>query len=559
MTARTAPDPAARLLRALLAVWLAVAAAACASLPQQFDRPASQALSDPGRTRLGAAVAAVQPRATASGFFLIADGGDAFEARRLLADRATRTLDLQYYLMHDDAPTRALLASVRAAADRGVRVRVLLDDIGTEGRDLALSSFSAHRNIELRLFNPFPGERSNLATRLLSAMGSLSRLNRRMHNKAFIADNAVGITGGRNLGAEYFRQSDRVNFADLDILAAGPVVRDMSATFDRFWNSPQAYPVEAFALAARQAPEVPAAVDDPPPGAAVESPGAGVQLAAAAPVPMQAPPVDAPSGAATMNLPAPIASSAARGASLAGQLGRFGTLTWAPAFLLADAPTKIEFGADSGDELLIAEDLAALMRGAKREVIIVSPYFVPGRWGMELMRELRGRGVRVRVLTNSLAATDVPIVHAGYARYRRELLDIGVELAELHSMPGRQRGLLGLFGSSRASLHAKAAVIDRHIAFVGTLNLDPRSIRLNTEMGVVADSPALAQQLVTLYEQSAAPENSFRPQLAADGSGIEWVGSAGGVERRLRSEPEAGFWRLVIERVLGPFAPDQML
>lgn len=534
------------MLRALLLACMTLLAA-CASLPQQVERPPSQALDDPSRTALGRAVAAAQPRPGVSGFRLLVTGDDALEARRQLAERAQRTLDLQYYIVNDDAPTRALLAAVRAAADRGVRVRVLIDDMQTEGKDAAFAAFARHRNIELRLFNPFPGQRSSLMTRLLSSLGDLPRLNRRMHNKAFVADNAVGITGGRNLGAEYFLQNEEVNFADLDVLAAGPIVREISKVFDRFWNSEQAYPIAAFVEAARDAPAAPAPRDEPageaqPVAAAAATPNVASGPSAAAP----------PTASGPLPLPAP--------AQPIPMPGRLGGLTWAPAVLLADAPTKIEFGAsEAGDEALILEDLTALMRSARRELLIVTPYFVPGSWGLELFDSLRARGVRVRVLTNSLAATDVPIVHAGYARYRRQLLQMGVELYELHHMPGRPRGWLGLFGSSRASLHAKAMVIDGRVAVISTLNLDPRSIRLNTEMGVVIDSRALSAQVATLFGQSASPENSFRPRLAADGASLEWIGQVGGVQQRLTSEPEAGVWRTLIQRVLGPLAPDALL
>lgn len=539
------------LARVLLSVWC-VLVGACASLPQEVERPVSAALSEPTRTVLGRAVSAAQPNPKLSGFRMIADAGEALEVRRLLAQRAQRTLDLKYYIVRDDAPTRALLAEVRAAADRGVRVRVLVDDMQTEGLDAAFAAFSRHRNIELRLFNPFPGGRSSAITRLLSSAGDLARLNRRMHGKAFITDNAAGITGGRNLGAEYFLQSERMNFADLDVLAVGPVVQAMSANFDRFWNSPSAYPIDAFVQAAREAPPAPQPSDDAP---TTESPANAPMPTA----PGQSTSASTSAQGSAAAVPPASAVPPARTATVSGLLGRFGNLVWAAAYLLADAPTKIEFGTDSGEEPLLADNLAALMRSARREVLIVSPYFVPGQWGLDLMRDVRARGVRVRVLTNSLAATDVPIVHAGYARYRVQLLQLGVDLFELRPLPARPRGWIGLFGSSRASLHAKAVVIDGRVAFVGTLNLDPRSIRLNTEMGIVIDSTVLSTQLVALFEQSVSPENSFKPRLAADGSTIEWTAATPDGERRYSTEPDADAWRMLTFRVLGPLAPDELL
>lgn len=553
-------------LVALLALALAtLLAAGCASLPPPADNPPSLSLADPLLTPLGRAVAAAQPDARRSGFRLIEGGEDALDARRLLARRARLTLDIQYYIVRDDAPTRALFKDVRAAADRGVRVRVLIDDMQTEGLDAALASLAAHRNVELRLYNPFPGQRANTATRILSSLGSIRQLNRRMHNKAFIADNAVAITGGRNLGAEYFLRDEVMNFADLDVLAAGPVAREMSASFDRFWNSPTAYPAEMFLRASRDAPPVGRAhgmIPDEPPG----PPDAPVPTGAT-------PPGTAPTGAASAGSASPGAASAAgptvplpppppaqaRGATLRAQLGpQADRLVWAQATLMADEPHKIEFGPDAGDEAIIADDVASLLRSARREVLIVSPYLVPGDWGMDLLRELRARNVRVRILTNSLAATDVPIVHSGYARYRKPMLEMGVELHELAPTPARARGWIGLFGSSRASLHAKALVVDGRLLLVGSLNLDPRSLLSNTEMGVVIDSRTLSAQIQRLFDQSVAPGNAFRPQLDEAGA-VFWTATLDGSQRRFDAEPAASTGRLLIHRLLGPLAPEGLL
>ncbi|MDB0527384.1 phospholipase D-like domain-containing protein [Ralstonia solanacearum] len=226
------------------ALWLA----GCASLPHDVERPVSTALSDAGSaSALGRLAQAAAPSAEVSGFRLIPSGEAAYATLLTLADRAERTLDLQYYIIDSDSAVRELMRHVLVAAARGVRVRVLVDDLHSAGRDLAFLKFSSHRNVEVRLFNPFPGGRMSNLTRLLSAAAEFRRVNRRMHNKVFIADNALAVTGGRNLGAEYFTQVQGTHFVDLDVLAAGLAVRQLSSAFDAYWNSAFAYPVEALA------------------------------------------------------------------------------------------------------------------------------------------------------------------------------------------------------------------------------------------------------------------------------------------------------------------------
>lgn len=519
-----------------VACWLG----GCASLPAAVAREPSQAWGQPEATRLGqiAAASSTQPRY--SGFRLLVSGEEAFATLRTLIRAAERTLDLQYYLIHNDDSTRALLRDIRAAADRGVRVRFLLDDIHTAGMDQELLELSAHPGIDVRLFNPFAGGRFSMVTRVFASLTDIGRINQRMHNKMLVADNALAVTGGRNLGDPYFLRSPQSNFLDLDVLAAGLVVQQLSGAFDTYWNHALAYPVESLVRKEARAAAPGSAGPATPAG---DAPAAAQQAASASPS-LLAPPKD--------DLPA--ARSALERDLEQGRL----RLVWAPAALLADRPSKIASEGDPHASETIADDVAALLRTSQWEAVIISPYYVPGARGIALVDELRARGVRVRVLTNSLAATDAPVVHIGYARYRPQLVERGVELHELEpkiAAPRTRR--IGSFGSSRASLHLKAVVVDRRTVLVGSMNMDPRSERLNTEMGLVVRSPALAEDLVRLYE-GVTREHSFRVELG-EGGQVRWV-KDGGAERQTHTEePHASAWLRLMLWMLTPFAPEEML
>ncbi len=493
---------------ALLCALCALALTGCASLPPPQPRAPEAAFASPETTTFGRLAAAAAPAPEVSGFRLLISGEDAFGALATLIDQAERSLDLQYYLIRSDASSRSLLRRVHAAADRGVRVRLLLDDLNTTGQDAALLRFTAHPNIEVRLYNPFPAGRVSTIGRVMASLTDLTRINQRMHNKMLVADNALAVTGGRNIGDAYFVNSVASNFLDVDLLVAGPSVRSLSATFDQFWNSPTAYPVEAVA----------------------ERPDAHTNTEAGTPPP-RAP-------RAVASAPAALAEELAR-----GEL----KLVWADARVLADSPLKAE---------AMTADLASLLRSARKEVIIISPYFVPGPRGVALARELTQRGVRLQVLTNSLASTDAAVVHVGYARYREALLALGVELHELRPYLDTQRNVTSAFGSSQASLHAKVVVVDGVAALVGSMNMDPRSQKLNTEMGVLVRSPQIAQQLVQVFDE-VVTSSSYRLSLAEDNS-LRWT-STGPDARVSSSEPEAGFWRKLTVKMLSPFAPDELL
>src|SRR6476620_4244180 len=456
-------NPRFRRVRRLVALgMLCGLASGCASLPSQGPRAPSHAMEAPGDTALDRMVQARRAAAGArsdSGFRLLDTVYGAFASRVALAEAAQRSLDLQYYAIHADASTEVLLESLRAAARRGVRVRILLDDFGAVGADAQVLRLAFEPGIEMRLFNPVGGPRGSLVARLLGSVFDMERIQKRMHNKLFIADNAWGIAGGRNLGDAYFGDGDKSNFVDLDVLAAGRIVQDMSTSFDGYWNDPLAYPVQALLSRSdldrlRTGPE--RAASKAVPGAAMVLPG-----------------VTEPELASAERRPLDLQAV---------------SLAWASSVLLADRPGKLGPNEDEADaDETVVNGLMDLMQQASREVLIVSPYFVPGAPMMKVFSELRARGVRVRVLTNSLASNDAPAAHAGYRRYRNDLLAMGVELHEMRSAPrstagGASRGIRpwlgsgvgGSTGASLASLHSKMVVIDRKLSAIGSMNLDLR-------------------------------------------------------------------------------------
>ena len=508
-------------VRSLL-VCLLLALSGCAGLPTHYEKNPSTAYATPQDTALGKVVSASLPSNHASGFRLLPTGGFAFDTRVALVRRAERTLDLQYYLFHDDEAGRALAREVLAAALRGVRVRVLLDDIATQGQDAMLAQLSAHPNFEIRLFNPFAGGRGQLATRVLASLFDASRVNHRMHNKLFVADNAMAITGGRNIGNEYFMQGSASNFIDLDVFAVGAIVPQMSAVFDQFWNSEYAYPATAFAEFKLDAKPV--------------------AISPAAPSPV-------PSGTIDPLGYGPLGDEIDRG-KLA--------LAWASATVVADAPSKVAGVTPQNIDDTASHMILRLMDTAQSEVLVISPYFVPGKVGMAAMRKLASRGIRMVVLTNSLGANDSPLVHIGYSRYRRDMLQLGVHLYELSPTRAQKRGPTSLFGSSHASLHAKVVAIDRKRLYVGSLNLDARSARTNTEMGLLIESPALAQELFALLKADN-DESAYRLRLSASSGALEWVAVDDGVEVVYTTEPDVGILLQLGLWLISPLAPEDLL
>jgi phosphatidylserine/phosphatidylglycerophosphate/cardiolipin synthase-like enzyme len=543
--------------RWLMALMLAAWATGCASLPANIGRSPSKAFEAPEQTSLGRMAGEKRRLAAArsdSGFVLLDSVDAAFSSRLALIESAERSLDLQYYAIHADHSTEILLERLRDAARRGVRIRILLDDFNTVGKDAQVLRLAFEPGVEIRLFNPLPGSRSSLLARLIPSLLDLPRLQKRMHNKLFIADNAMGITGGRNLGDAYFGTDDNSNFVDLDVLAVGRVVRDMSASFDRYWNDDLAYPVQTLMSKA----DLEALRQQP--AASRGNPSASASQAQ--------PRAPGPTNTSSV-LPNATPTSALSAEPQPMDL-RKTALVWAPAVVLVDKPGKIgpdDDEADAGETLV--DGLLQLMGQARQDVLIVSPYFVPGADMMKLFGQIRAKGVRVRVLTNSLASNDAPAAHAGYARYRKDLLALGVELYEMRS---DQEGTVGGMGStkglgsgqaggsksgtSRASLHSKAVIIDQRLAVIGSMNLDLRSQRQNSEVALLLRSQALSRQAASQVEATIA-HGAYRVDL--EGGELVWRAPPGAPFKDAHSEPDASAKLKLLVRVLGPLAPDEML
>ncbi|HEX4242156.1 MAG TPA: phospholipase D family protein [Steroidobacteraceae bacterium] len=486
----------------------------CASLPRHVHKARSEALADPAATKLGRLLAAEETNKNLSGVHLVASGEEALADLIGLADHADRTLDVQYYIFEQDDSARILLRHLRLAADRGVRVRLLIDDLNTAGEDRRFLHLGEHANIEVRLFNPFPSARFATWTRFLASASDIRRINHRMHNKLFVADNSLAITGGRNIGDQYFTRDSHSNFIDLDVVAAGPIVPQLSRSFDAFWNSKYAYPIASLTSGEGDEDESAASVADPEFSAAATWLDQGLN---------------------------------------AGKL----PLTWVPATVLVDKPAKMASDTEPDEEVTIANNLSALMRTADEELIVISPYFIPGQEGVDLMRELVVKGVHVRILTNSLASTDSPLVDTGYARYRVPLLEAGVELSEVRPKLGQKRVRFHPFRSSHASLHAKAVVIDQKTVFIGSMNMDGRSARFNSELGLVMRSPDIAHQVTALLDDLSA-DGSYRLKLTGHHR-VEWISGEPGAEKEWLTDPETTRWQRFSLKLLAPFAPEELL
>jgi len=503
-----------------LIVVLAFGLGGCASLPRNPERLPSQAMTDTADTMLGLVFRDdLEAHPGLSGFHLLGSGLDAFVARAILAGLAERSLDVQYYLFHPDLTGRLFSYQLLAAADRGVRVRLLVDDMGLEGRDFNAAVMDSHPNIEVRIINPFIRGQSRI-TQYLTRLGEVTR---RMHNKSFTVDNQVTILGGRNIGNEYFEADPTLEFSDLDVMAIGPVVRQASQVFDLYWNSDLTYPV---ATLTRQQPT------------AEDFATARAQLNEY--VGQQAGSVYARS-LETSNL-----AQALRDDTV--------VFDWGEGEIVYDQPEKLTEDRDRTD-LHLASQLGRFFTETSRELIIFSPYFVPTRRGVDILVGLRERGVRVRILTNSLSSTDVSVVHAGYAKHRKALLRAGVELHEMNKRLTRQqrKEKQGLEGSSKASLHAKSFVFDRERVFIGSLNLDPRSLVENTEVGVVLRSASVAEKMAGWFDERI-DEVAFRLELVRDDEGVEslrWHGSDAGKPVIYTTDPYSSFWRCLGVSLLG--------
>jgi putative cardiolipin synthase len=496
----------------LLALLATLMVGGCATLPEDFERPVSHAYTDTDDTTFGKSIQdekAAHPGQ--SGFLILASGLDAFVARAVLAETAERSIDAQYYLYHNDLVARLFTAYLVRAADRGVRVRLLVDDMDLAGRDLGAAILDNHPNMDVRIFNPFSRKTSRVS-QFVTRLGSVTR---RMHNKTFTVDNQATILGGRNIGNEYFEADPDLEFSDLDVLAIGPVADEVSVSFDEYWNHELAYP--ATVLKGRE----------PTPQEIEEFRKQLLEFFAQQ------------DDSEYMQ--------ALRNSDLAKNIRKDNVqFAWGKADVIYDQPEKLLHGFGE-TQYHLSPHLEPYLDAIKEELIIFSPYFVPGKEGTAFLSELSQRGVRVRVFTNSLSSNDVGIVHSGYANYRKKLLRNGVELYEMNKrMTRKQRkAMKGPTGSSKASLHAKSFVFDRRQVFIGSLNLDPRAVLHNTEIGVVLTSTEIAEGMGKWFDENIE-QIAFRLELRVEKENLEriyWHGLENGEQQVFNVEPYTSIWR----------------
>lgn len=523
-----------------LVVLIVAVLSGCASLPpgSDFSKTASSALAHPEETRLGRQFEnAARKHNGNSGFRIIPVGADGFLIRMQMINAAERTLDLQYFIFRGDETGRLLTGAVLHAADRGVRVRVLIDDGETVAGDGQITALEAHPSVEIRIFNPFAYRGHTTLFRAIEFMFNAPRLDYRMHNKLLVMDNAIALIGGRNIGDKYFQIDPESQFADDDVFAAGPIAQQLSATFDEYWNSALSIPAEALSggksshTALNEHREV---LNEQ-----------SQQLKADG--------IDYVKRVAT-------------GEPFDGMISGRLPLIWAHAQLVCDSPDKkkVENGAMVGR--LMQRAVANATIAVQSELLMVTPYLIPGKEGMQLFKDLRQRNVRVRVLTNSLESSAVLLAQSGYMQYRVPLLENGVELYEIRSLLGNARGSGETTAISRYgnySLHAKLFVFDRQRVFIGSMNFDQRSMHLNTEIGLIIDSPALAQQIAARFEAMVQPVNSYmlalRPNDAGGSPSLVWRTQEDAKAVEYVTEPARSDWQRVEVNILSLLPLDKEL
>jgi len=476
----------------------------CSRLPSLERRTTSAALLDTADTRLGKSITPLlEAHPGLSGVYLLPDSHDAFAARARLAEVAERTLDVQYYIWENDMTGTLLFEALHAAADHGVRVRLLLDDNTTQSLDPVLAALDSHPNIEVRLFNPFVIRKPRIGY-----LTDFSRANRRMHNKSFTADNQVTIIGGRNIGDEYFGAAEGSLFVDLDVIAVGPIVHEVSKDFDRYWTSDSSFPLDRIIH-----PVSPAKLGEVASAASrVEHDPAAVAYTSA------------------------IRDSPFVRAVVEKRLD----FEWAVTRMVSDDPAK-GLGRAPPEELFHRQ-LREIIGDPVSDLELVAAYWVPGTTGMEQFISMAQRGVKIKVMTNSLEASDGPYVYSGFAKRRKPLLEAGITLYEMRRLSGETGDSkhAGPLGSSGSSLHAKTFSVDRSRFFVGSFNFDPRSRKLNTELGFVIDSPTLAQKIEAAFHDTI-PANSYEVRLSNAGQ-LCWVERRGDELVRHDKEPGASWW-----------------
>jgi len=526
--------------RLSLFVLIAFVLGGCSSLPpgSDFSKTDSSALAHPEETRLGRQFEnAAQEHKGNSGFRIIPVGADGFLTRMQMINAAERTIDLQYFIFRGDETGRLLTGAVLRAADRGVRVRVLIDDGETVAGDDQIIKLEAHPAVEIRIYNPFSYRGHNVMIRATEFMFNSSRLDYRMHNKLLVVDNAIALLGGRNLGDQYFQIDPEAQFADDDVFAAGPIARKLSASFDEFWNNALSIPAEALSGKKSSHATLNQHRDD--------LHQEHKQLKASE--------VD-------------YVKRVSAGEPFNGMISGRLPLIWAPAKLIYDSPDKkkVESGAMVGR--LMHRPVANATRAVQSELLMITPYLIPGDEGMVLFKDLRQRNASVRVLTSSLESSTVLLAQSGYMQYRVPLLTSGVELYEIRSLLGSAKGSGQTMKISRYgnyALHAKMFVFDRQRVFIGSMNFDQRSMHLNTEIGLIIDSPELAQQVAARFEAMVQPINSYKLILRQNDKrgapSLLWLTQENTKAVEYSTEPARSNWQRINVNILSLLPLDKEL
>jgi len=509
-------------LRILGLLLITLAFLACATLPEPQTKTMSFSYDPHPDSRLAVVTRNLIEDADegTSGFFKLFRNDDAMRWRLLLADMAEETLDMQYFIWKDDASGDLLLDRVIKAADRGVRVRILVDDIYVIGADRTVAALSQHPQIEVRLFNPMEQRTTSTLLFVLEYLGNIEQLNHRMHNKLIVADNRFAIVGGRNIGKEYFGLNPKHNFTDFDVVAFGPVAKKVSSSFDIYWNNQWAYPGEALLQNYKNQELLPLLLEE---------------------------------------LQEHLVRKEKLLVEFQQQKQDWNTLLLKLEQNMKSGTSKVIY-----DEPLVGEDippvqlvetLGELAVNAQHELLISTPYFIPHEDFYNDVPDMISRGVRVVVLTNSLGSTNHPIVHSGYKKHRKNLLEMGVELFEMrHDATARGKFDTPPVQSKAFGLHAKYMIIDRKYTFVGSLNLDPRSIYINTEMGMIIDSEKLAEAVAQEFKEELKPENSWQV-LLDDKNRLFWQGG----DMVIRRDPARSFWQRFQSWFFGLFDLDDQL
>ena len=488
----------------------------CASLPPLTNQSPSFAPSDTDATPIGlSATRQAAENPGKSGFLVLGDGLEAYVARASLIKSAERSIDVQYYFIRYDFSGKAFMGLLTEAAERGVRVRVLLDDYYLGGKDDILLALDSHPNIEVRAFNPFPRNRS----RITNYVTKFNTVSRRMHNKSFIVDNQITIVGGRNVGDEYFAADTSIEFNDLDVLAIGPIVRNTSAAFDLYWNHKLSRNMRNLLGTEASAEETSDVVSELLSALTVNPESDYIRAIKASELLQQI---------TSDTLP----------------------LIWAESDLVVDSPDKL-ISDRSRTDLQIKQQIEDLLVSAKKELIIVSPYFIPGKKGSEILTALANKGVNVRILTNSAASNNVALVHAHYSRYRKRLLQGGVDVHEIKRIPDPETAFESdmLFTDLKtATLHAKSFVIDKKITYIGSLNMDARSVFENTEMGIVIHSPEIGKGLSDWFENN---KQTIAYNVKLVNNKLNWIETSAGSEILFAKEPNTNWWSRFKYRMMG--------